>query len=154
MFVECYADETLVNALGVQLARTGHRQGIGNVCNALKKCRDSRGMVDEDPNCTRPNYLRSLKLIADEHQIKVLSDKPSGNQVIMLCPRLEEWVLRATQEAGADITHYGLSNDPNQLLSELSRSQTKRNNLKQLITDIKDKSPMLKALAKWLMDNP
>ena len=149
MFVECYSDEVLVSALGITLDRNSHRQGIGNVCNKLKTCTNAKGMVDEDPGRTQPNYLSQLKVISDEHSIKVLCDAKTKNCVIMLCPRLEEWVLQAAKETSVDVTEFGLPNDAITLHRTLS-SGTKRRNLIQLIKEIKGRSPMLNALEALL----
>lgn len=107
-------------------------------------------MVDEDPASPQPNYVGKLKLYSHEQGIKFWHDDKNQNRLIMLCPRLEEWILRAAQDAGINIQDYGLPNNANQLHHIIN---TRLDSLKNLIKGIKDKSKMLKALESILKKN-
>jgi hypothetical protein len=72
-------------------------------------------LVDEDPVSPQPAYIGKLKLHFHQHDIKLLRDDKAQNRLIILCPRLEEWILKATQEASVNIQDYGLPNGANQL---------------------------------------
>ena len=49
IYVECYADETLVKVLGIPGKEIVHAGGKGNICNKLSKTNCSKGLIDEDP---------------------------------------------------------------------------------------------------------
>ena len=47
--------------------------------------------------------------------LKVYQDSPRNNQLIVLCPKLEDWVLRAADEVRLNMSNYGLPNTANRL---------------------------------------
>ena len=49
IYIECYADELLIEILGISSKNIEHSHGKGNVCKKLKSKRNSVGMVDADP---------------------------------------------------------------------------------------------------------
>jgi hypothetical protein len=150
IYLECDPDKALVQTLGLSVKKIKHVYSKGNVCNRLAKSSHSQGIVDEDPLSAQPSYIGKLKLQSHEHQIKILYDEKAQNRLIVLCPRLEEWVLRAAQDAGVNIQDYGLPNNANQLHHTIN---TRLESLKNLIKNIKDKSKMLKALESLLKRN-
>ncbi len=103
IYLECDPDKALVQTLGLPAKEIKHVYSKGNVCNKLAKSSQSKGMVDEDPLSSQPSYIEKLRLQSHEHQIKILYDEKAQNRLIVLCPRLEEWVLRAAQDAGVNI---------------------------------------------------
>lgn len=143
IYLECDADEVLVKALGVSRREIKHSSDKGDVCNRLEKNRNSKGLVDEDPGSPRPRYIEKLKLFSHESEIKVLYDEKNQNHLIVLCPRLEEWVLKAVKEVRADIGDYSLPNDADKLHEVIN---VKLRNFVDLLEDIKKRSRMLKTL--------
>ena len=93
IYVECKPDFKLVEVLGISRKKIKHVAGKGNVCRVLKKKGNSVGMVDEDPDCPQPSYLKDLRIVEESHGIKLLSDNRSHNLLILLCPNLEAWIL-------------------------------------------------------------
>ena len=112
MFVECNADEALVRYLtGLSRRQINHElKGKAAICIRLSNGRDEVGMVDEDPDSVQPPYLRSIRLSEDltNHGIRVYEDDPRRNRLVVLCPRLEEWIIRTVQDAGLSMGAYGL----------------------------------------------
>jgi hypothetical protein len=104
-------------------------------------------LVDEDPSSAQPNYIGKLTLRSHEHDIKLLYDGKTKNHLIVLCPSLEKWILKAAQEAGVNVNDYDLPNEAKQLHKIIN---TKMKNLKNLIENIKKKSKMLKALQNFV----
>mgnify|MGYP005843889063 CR=1 FL=1 len=147
--VECDADQTLVMTLGVPRKEIKHVHAKGNVCNRLEKGRRTKGLIDEDPLSLQPRYVRRLRLLSDEKQIKLYHDKIAENYLIMLCPRLEEWVLKVAREVGIDISEYGLPDDADKLHTALN-IKSKLENFEKLIEDIKERSGMLKTLEGFI----
>jgi hypothetical protein len=119
----------------------------GNICNRLEKTKNSKGLIDEDPLSPQPSYIGKLKSLPRGHGIKLLLDEKNKNYLIILCPRLEDWVLNVTKEANIDVLKYGLPNDPNKLHEALN---AKLDKFKDLIDEIKQKSEMLKTLEGFI----
>ncbi len=147
IYLECYPDETLAKSLGIPKAKITHSFSKGNVCNKLEKNIGSTGLVDEDPYSTQPTYIEKLRLTENKEDVKILHDDQSGNRVIILCPNLEEWILKAVTEAKMDISKYGLPNDSDELHKAINTNLKK---FDALLAELKQKSRMLKTLEATL----
>ena len=119
IYTECKADTALLNAiLSIPKRDIIHEiKGKFEVCKSLERKKNSKGMIDEDPATVQPVYLKKLVLKQDLPQLglKRLYDQSKGNHVIVLCPRLEEWILRAAEESNIRVQDYGLPNNPSSL---------------------------------------
>jgi hypothetical protein len=147
IYLECEPDKALVKALGIPRKEIKHMFSKGNVCNRLEKTKNSKGLVDEDPLSPQPSYIGKLKSLSGGHGIKLLLDEKNQNYLIVLCPRLEDWVLNVAKEANIDVLKHGLPNDPNKLHEALN---IKLDKFKDLIDKIKQKSEMLKTLEGFI----
>lgn len=147
IYPECEADTALVKAFGIPRKEVEHSHGKGNVCNRLEKTKNSKGLVDEDPLSAQPTYIGRLKPLLNKHGVKLLLDEKNQNHLIVLCPRLEDWILNVTKEVNIDVLKYGLPNDPNRLREALN---IKLDKFKDLIDNIKQKSEMLKTLEEFI----
>lgn len=149
IYVECNADQTLVETLVQSKKLISHSFGKGNVCNRLKKNTNSIGLVDEDPSCAQPGYIKKLEWISEKNGLKIYKDKNSNNTLIMLCPRLEEWILKASEEAKKDVSDYGLPKDANSLHKRLSIRKD-RQKFRSLIDVVRQKSQLIQSLGEHL----
>lgn len=111
LFVECKPDETLAFALGVPRNKVEHALGSGRVCVRLAQRNAEFGMIDEDPGSAKPSYLKTLVEENSEYGIRLLIDRKAKNRVIVLTPRLEEWLVQTTKEAGLKLTDFGFNSD-------------------------------------------
>jgi len=146
IYVECYADETLVKVFNIPRRKIVHAHCKGSVCNKLEKTKNSIGLVDEDPKSAQPSYMSRLIIKSSNCSIKLLFDKRTNNHLIILCPGLEKWILNAAIEAKIDTDKYELPNDPKRLHAITGRTKIPDNFEKFLIA-IKQ-SKMMKALEK------
>jgi len=73
-----------------------------------------------------------------------MHQKSRNNTLIILCPRLEEWILEAAREANVDLQKYNLPNDPAKLHQQINIQIDK---FQRLIERLKTKSNRLKKLA-------
>jgi len=113
--VECNNDKILVRGLlNIKLGQIHHAGSKTEVLKRLTKYSDSLGLVDEDPDSPPPPLMRSITLEDIGHGIKL--GKLRGNMLVVLCPRLEEWVVEAAKEA--DI---GLQRSPKELHLDTKR---------------------------------
>ena len=119
IYVECYPDTILVRTLtGLPQREVIHElKGKSGVVGQVSKRRDSRGLVDEDPMATPPPYLVRMEILQDvpARGLRLLQDTARGNHIVVLRPRLEDWIARAARDAGIDLLDYNLPTDPRKL---------------------------------------
>lgn len=120
VLLECKPDETLVRYLGVTKRNFYHQNDKGRVCNMLAKKEGHVAMIDEDPGSAQPVYLRTLSNVSDEDGIRVLRDETRAHRVVILRPRLEEWIIETASIAGVKMEDFGLSNRGNELHREIN----------------------------------
>ena len=116
VFVECNPDEVLAKSLGITRKSLTHNNDKGRVCNSLEtKATFSIGMIDEDPNSAQPTYLGKLELHVEKYGVKILLDKKRKNKLIILRPRLEEWIIAQAKVSNLKLKKFGLKEDPKEL---------------------------------------
>lgn len=149
IYVECRPDFALVKSIsGVPSKEIVHWFGKYELCQRLEKQRNCRGMIDEDPWGLPPAYLSRLSLDSDltECDLRVLYDRSNHNYLVVLRPRLEEWILKAPKEAGIDVTEYELPNNATKLHRVIN---IKLDSFERLLEALSG-SERLKALKKLL----
>lgn len=145
--VECKPDEVLVKTL--TLASRKNIRHAGNKTELLKKLTehycDTIGIIDEDPESIQPPHLQKFKEKQDltSYNFKILHQKSKNNTLIMLRPRLEEWILAAAKEANVDLEKYKMSNDPIELHKQINIQIDK---FQKLVNNLKTESNRLKEL--------
>ena len=68
----------------------------------------------------------------------------------MLSPNLEEWIIGSAREVGLKLKSYGLPDKAGDLHRVINLNLRK---FQDLILDLKDKSPRMKALSRILRDS-
>lgn len=114
--IECKPDKVLLGVVA-PLFKTEHDGNKEGVCIALKKSKNQIGMVDQDPFNPEFEYIRSLQLFKDipESGLKLFHDEKRNNCIIEICPRLEEWTLKAAEDLGVRPDKFNLPADGNRL---------------------------------------
>jgi len=144
--VECKPDAVLVRSL--TLATSKNIEHAGNKSQLLKKLTehytDSKAIIDEDPGSIQPPHLQKFREKQDltQYKLKVLHQKGKNNTLIILRPRLEDWILDASKEANIDPTKYSLPKEPTKLHQQINIQIDK---FQELIKDLA-KSKRLKEL--------
>lgn len=113
--LECEPDEVLVKALGFPRKKVNHHNDKGRVCNKLEKETEVIGMIDEDPDSPQPTYLKQLTEVETKHSIRLLNDVKRGHKLIVIQPRLEEWILAVAAKQRVDVKLFGLPDKPERL---------------------------------------
>ena len=152
IYVECKPDGILVRHLtGLPKRQVAHEaRGRGAVCNRLMKNNNVAAMVDEDPGTARPTYMTHLVLSDENVQLglKLYSDASRNNRIVVLYPRLEEWLLRAVDDSGLSMETYRLPDRASRLHSEINLDERK---IQRLLADLyAAKSPRLLELRRLL----
>jgi hypothetical protein len=151
LFLECKPDEMLAITLGVPKSIIIHSNDKGGVCKRLSKSRGMKGMIDEDPTSAQPAYLKGLKQQDAQHGIRYLIDYQCSHRVVVLCPRLEEWILRVCRNRNGrlDITRFGLPDNANRLHEQINFQL--RNFEKTINELVKLQNPAILYLQKLLL---
>lgn len=151
IYVECKPDFALVKSITkIPKREIIHETNKPEVCKRLERQRNCEGLVDEDPSSTQPPYIGKLRLENNlpQDELKVLYDESRDNRLIVLCPRLEEWILKAAREANLNMEKYPLPNTPEKLHRVINLNLDR---FERLLKDLKDHdSKRLKSLRKFL----
>ena len=148
IYIECYADELLIEILGISSKNIEHSHGKGNVCKKLKSKRNSVGMVDADPQTEGPRYIKTLDFVEAKDDITVLYDAKLHNNVVVINPYLEAWLVKAAKNSNINLLQYNLDENPTKFKKVVNTDLRK---LRSLLEDIKDTSSMLQTLKKILL---
>ena len=101
IFLECKPDEALVRSLGVRRREVNHQRNKEQVLKMITRVTNCIALVDEDPNSSPPPLFGQLLRLEDSlaRGILLYLDRRRNNQVVVLCPNLEGWVIRSDQES-------------------------------------------------------
>jgi hypothetical protein len=149
IFVECKADETLISSFFKNDDNIHHSNGKGGVCENLSNTTHSIGVVDKDSGNRQPRYMDSLMLIESDDNFEIYVDETKKNKLIVLCPKLEGWLIKACEEISIDLDKYKLSKDENRLHAIVNLNMTK---LEKIITMLSGRSPIYMKLEKYLIN--
>lgn len=150
IYVECKPDVTLVKTITkISNKEVIHAGNKPEVCKQLRNQTNCVGLVDEDPGSSKPCSMSEMRLEKeiDEINVKIFSDK-NRNRLIVLCPKLEEWVLGCVKETKIEIEKYNLPNNAKKL-HEVININLK--SFKDLINDLLKHSHRLKMLKDLLI---
>ena len=147
IYIECNPDLELVR-ITKQIPRSEiihELKGKYEICKRLKERANNIALLDEDPASNQPLYLNNMLIISlTAANIRLLYDKNKNNYIVLLLPRLEEWVIRATIQSQIDIRKYNLSNSARELHHEINYKIDKFEKLVMKLNEIK--SPMVISL--------
>lgn len=147
--VECYADTRLVLTLGATAASVKHAKGKGQVLDVLRAGRASVGVVDEDPGSTEHPEMRKYELAQSVGSLRLLKHRAlAGRRVVVICPRLEEWMLLRARTAGVDPGGFGLAADPRKLHG--SGRYDRHPRFRSFIERLLAVDPEVKRLREWI----
>ena len=103
VLVECYPDTALVRFLGIPRKQILHERSKGNVINRLRGLPDAVGIVDEDPASGQHRDLANYQVVKAAEGLRLLARRSGhGQKLIVLCPRLEEWLMHRAKVCGLD----------------------------------------------------
>jgi predicted transcriptional regulator len=139
LLLECSPDEMLARKLGFARRDLRHLAGKSRICKYLIRSKSDFGLIDEDPNSVQQAYFNDLKLSSEQHDMRVYYDGVRDNRIIVLRPRLEEWLIKTTELSGAAMTTFGLSNQGNELHREIN---SRISNLEKLLDYLLNKQDL------------
>ncbi|MCH8870874.1 MAG: hypothetical protein IIC85_14265 [Chloroflexi bacterium] len=107
-------------------------------------------MIDEDPGKLQPSYLRQITPLENLTHLglKTYVDNSRNNRIVLICPELEGWILRAVRDSGLRMDTYNLPDRSTALKRVIN---ARLDNLSRLLADLNDAdSPRLHRLKELL----
>ena len=149
LFLECKPDETLARVAGVPRRAIIHSHGKGKVSKSLAKSSGVTGMVDEDLGSPEPTAISSFVEVSALHDVRLKIDKSSNNRLVVVCPKLEDWVIKSAKAANLKMREFSLSENPRELHADIN---VRLPNLERLLQELLElKSPRLLHLKSLLL---
>jgi hypothetical protein len=152
--VECDPDVILMSSLtSISERKIMHANGKHAVLRRLTlKDTNSIGMIDQDPLSTQPTkFLQKFTETehSEIHKLKTLRYARRNNVLVVLCPRLEEWIIEASVRANINLERYNLPNSGSELHGIIN---FKLNRFRQLVGDLLRQSDRVKTLQAHLTE--
>jgi len=145
--VECLPDEALVKKLGFARKMVTHHFGKSRVFNKLKSVTNHLAMVDEDPGSSKSDYEKGLIKENEFNGLTLFKDK-SGNKILQLRIKLEDWIIEQCKISGIKVTDLGLPVNSSELHDVINQ---RIDSFEKLIDRLLEKNnPGIERLRKWL----
>ena len=153
VLVECDADEVVIRNLGVTKKQLSHFGGKDKLINRLKKLPGAVGVVDEDPaSIQHPDLKASYRQEESAERLRLLARQGKGGQkLIVVCPKLEDWLIDRARLSGIRPEEYGLPSDPDRLHS-IPRYEQKEG-FCRFIEELKERDKGMHLLRQWILQN-
>ena len=152
VLVECDADEVVLRNLGVPRKKLFHFGGKDKLITRLRNLPRAVGVVDEDPaSIQHPDLRASYRQVKSAEGLRLLGRHGSGGQrLVVVCPKLEDWLIDRAKSSGIRPEDYGLPIDPDRLHSipRYERKESFRRFLAELIKQDKG----LHLLRRWILE--
>ena len=149
ILVECNADEAVLLSLGIQRKQLRHERCKGEVIKRVLKFDSAIGLIDEDPSSAQPRDLNNYKEVHIAEGLRLLVRKNDENKkLIIVCPRLEDWLIERAELSGIQPEDYSLPDDPDRLHS-ISRYEQKEG-FKRFLVKLIEKDKGINLLHRWL----
>jgi hypothetical protein len=149
VLVECYPDAVLLRALGVSKKQLRHERCKGEVVKRVLKFDCATGLIDEDPTSAQPRELNNCNQVQISEGLCLFARRDDKNKrLIIVCPRLEDWLINRAKSSGILIENYGLPSDPDRLHS-IPRYERKPGFLR-FLAELKQRDKGLHLLRQWI----
>ncbi len=151
VYVECKADFSLIKSImKIPKGKIYHAGGKSELCKKLEKQDNCIGLTDEDPLSVQPSYINKMKIVSTLPQcdLTVLHESSKSNCLVILCPRLEDWIVRTAQEAGIKLERHGFPHDPDEFHERVNSNLEKFETLIEDLTDSKRMKTLKNVLGK------
>ena len=149
ILVECYADEKLLRTLGVPKRQLSHERCKGEVVKRVHKLGCAIGLIDEDPSSAQPRDLDNYKEVQAAEGLRLLTRRDDTNKrLVVICPRLEDWLIQRAKSLGIKPEEYDLPSNPDHLHS-IPRYEKKQNFLR-FLTELKERDSGMHLLHQWI----
>ena len=152
VLVECDADEVVLRTLGVTKKQLLHFGGKDKLINRLRNLPGVLGVVDEDPASTQhPDLKASYWQTESAEGLRLLARQGSGSQrLVIICPKLEDWLIQRAKSSRIRPEDYGLPSDPDKLHS-IPRYEQKEG-FCRFLAELKERDSGMHLLRRWILE--
>jgi len=152
VLVECYPDAALLRLLGVPRKQLRHERCKGEVVNRVLKISCATGLIDEDPSSAQPRDLDNYKQLQASEGLRLIARRDDKNKrLIIVCPRLEDWLIRRARSAGLKPEEYHLPGDPDRLHSIPRYEQN--DGFRRFLTELIERDSGMRLLRRWVFED-
>ncbi len=151
VLVEGDADTFLVRFLGIPKKDVLHAGCKGEVVKRLKDRPGDMGIVDEDPGSiqTQCRELANYEEVDGDEGLRLFRRKGSGGQgLVVVCPRLEDWLIQRAQACGVDLQRYHLPNTARKLHDIPHYEQ--KDGFRRFLAELSDRDRGMSLLRQWV----
>jgi hypothetical protein len=128
-----------------------HFGGKYELVKNLKERTYDVGMIDEDPGKVQPQDMGSYRQMDSGEGLHLLTRQGSGGQkLVIVCPKLEDWLIARAKSSGIRLEDYGLPSNPDRLHS-IPRYEHKQNFL-DFLADLKERDEGMHLLRQWILE--
>lgn len=150
LHLECFADVALARALGALRGQIRHEGDKGSVLKALRRSAAGIGLVDDDGKGTRFGLLKEYRETERRHDLVLMKHADnSPRRVVIVCPRLEDWLYGRAKRTGLEPVQFGLPADADRLHSIPRYERNPR--FAEFLAELKERDPAFKDLACWIL---
>jgi hypothetical protein len=152
ILVECYPDASLLHALGVSKKQLRHERCKGEVVKRVLKFDSAIGLIDEDPQSAQPRDLNNYKQVQAAEGLRLLSRRDDKNKrLIIICPRLEDWLIQRARLSSVKPEAYRIPSDPDHL-HNIPRYEQKEG-FQSFLAELKKQDKGMHLLRRWLLED-
>jgi hypothetical protein len=152
VLVECNADEAVLRALGVSKKQLRHERCKGEVVKRVLKFESAIGLIDEDPQSAQPRDLDNYKEVKTAEGLRLLVRRDDENKkLVIVCPKLEDWLIARAKSSGIRPVDYGLPTDPDRLHG-IPRYEQKEG-FHRFLVELKEHDKGMHLLRRWVVEN-
>lgn len=150
VLVECNADEVVLRNLGVPKKQLFHFGGKDKLITRLRDMPGAVGMVDEDPASTQHRDLKASYRKTDSGEgLQLLVRQGGGDQrLVVICPKLEDWLIKRAESSGIRPEDHGLPSDPDRLHG-IPRYEQKEG-FRRFLAELKEQDKGMHLLRRWV----
>ena len=157
VYVECHTDYYLFKKISSSLEGISveviHIPGKGDVINRVRDDEvSSVGIVDEDPGSAQHNdLLNNYTLIKDLSTYRIYQRNEDANRkyLVLICPKLEDWLITLADEEDIKLEDYGLIPNPN-YLHKMNPLKKRHSDYRSLIDSLIGRSKTIQSLKNEL----
>ncbi|MGQ4892044.1 MAG: hypothetical protein ACP6IP_06100 [Candidatus Njordarchaeia archaeon] len=152
IYVECLPDQELAKVIFKEISKKFqiyHEMGKSRVIKALLKSKKAIGLVDEDPWSHQPSAIHEFVVVENNQKLgtKIFISRDNRAKLVLLSPRLEDWLIRICEKSNIKMEKYNLPNDPEQLHGIINY---RLNNFKRLLRDLEERSLIFREFMRMI----
>lgn len=123
-----------------------HEANKPKVIEKLRKLDARIGIIDEDPDSEQPSDMKNYQEIERVGDIIIFERKDNTKKhLFVICPRMEDWLLKRAAGNNISLRNFNLKNDPNEIHEiNIERNVNYRNFINKVI-EVDDEIDTLRA---------